>query len=118
MDKIRGIRSLPVRDRVCVVCQLNPLGIVPKVVRVITVGQQLAIVAEETVDPLGIGIPRATYESKSPLAEGSCRVPGFLQVMENSPRIGRKRELALGRQLDIASYRRVAAMRTGDKAGP
>ena len=100
-----------------IIRQIHPPVVVPQMVGIIAVRQQLAIIAEKRVASLVLGITRGADESQPPLAKGCGSVTRLLERMKKGARPSWQRVLSFRIQLDIAPDVSVAAVHSRQEAG-
>ena len=119
MDEDRGIGAGPIRVVTPVrLRQVDADVIGPQMVRIITVRQQLAVEAVESVHALRLRVTGRAHETEPPFAEGARRVAGGLEIVEQRLRAFRQRELPFGLEFPVAADGRMPAVRAGNQAGP
>ena len=82
VNHVCGICAFPVGDLIDVVLENHLCSVVPEVVGIIAVRESLAIIAEEFVHALELGVTRGTYRAESPFPEGSGSVSGSLEIIK------------------------------------
>ena len=83
MNQILRISTFTVLYVQCVIFQFYSFVIVPQMIGIITVCQQLAVVAIELVDALFFRITRGTDKTESPFAESAGLVSCVLEIVED-----------------------------------
>ncbi len=88
------LRKLCTAQTARIARQLDALVVVPQVTRKMVVSMPLAIVTEEQIETLSIGIAAGAGKAESPFADGGCRVPRLLQPFCHRKRLAWNRQLA------------------------
>ena len=121
VDEVRGVGAAAIAVVVPVVRKFNPRPVVPEVVRVVAMGQQLAVETVELVHSLRLRVSAAAHEAQSPFAEGAGGVTGIPEVVEEGLCPCRKRELSFRLQFPVAADGGVSAVgsrhQTGTRGG-
>ena len=117
MNKVLRVSTFSVLYAQVVVFELHPFVVIPKMVGVIAVCQQLAIVSVESVATLIFGIAGRADVAQSPFAESGCFVACIFHYFEDCTGIGGKRELPFRIEFEVTADRRMSAVRTCQQAG-
>lgn len=111
MNKILRVSPFSVLYIQVVVFELHSFVVVPEVVGVITVCQQLAIISVESVATLIFRIAGRTDIAQSPFAESGCLISCIFHYFEDGAGIVGKRELSFRIKFEITAYRGMPAVR-------
>ena len=110
MNKILRVSPFSVLYIQVVVFELHSFVVVPEVVGVITVCQQLAIISVESIATLIFRIAGRTDIAQSPFAESGCFISCIFHYFEDGAGIVGKRELSFRIKFEVATYRGMPAV--------
>ena len=84
VNQVLRISTLPILHIEIIVRQIYPFIVVPQMIGIIAVCQQLAIISVKLIDSLFVRVPRGTDIAKPPFTKGTCTITGITEIIENS----------------------------------